>query len=41
LQRPHDYGEVFLDMGGHLNKNGNRAVADALFKALQEDLKNA
>jgi [citrate (pro-3S)-lyase] ligase len=37
LQHPHDYGEVFIDKVGHLNENGNRAVADALFKALQEN----
>jgi [citrate (pro-3S)-lyase] ligase len=37
LQRPHDYGEVFIDKGGHLNENGYRAIADAVFKALREN----
>jgi [citrate (pro-3S)-lyase] ligase len=35
LKRPHNYGEVFTDPG-HFNENGNRAIADALFKFLQE-----
>ncbi|MDR0411310.1 MAG: hypothetical protein LBH75_04975, partial [Treponema sp.] len=35
LQRPHDYGEVFTDTA-HYNENGHRAIADALFKFLQE-----
>jgi len=36
LKRPHNYGEVFFDIGGHMTENGNRAVADALFKELQK-----
>ncbi|AEF84754.1 citrate lyase ligase C- domain protein [Treponema primitia ZAS-2] len=35
LQRPHPYGEVFID-GVHFNENGNRAIADALYKTLEE-----
>ncbi|MDR0786170.1 MAG: hypothetical protein LBE74_09900, partial [Treponema sp.] len=35
LQRPHNYGEVFTDPN-HFNENGTRAIADALFKFLQE-----
>jgi hypothetical protein len=35
LKRPHNYGEVFTDLG-HYNENGHRAIADALFKFLQE-----
>ncbi|AEF83795.1 citrate lyase ligase C- domain protein [Treponema primitia ZAS-2] len=36
LQRPHSYGEVFIDRL-HFNENGNRAVTDALYKALEEN----
>jgi [citrate (pro-3S)-lyase] ligase len=36
FQRPHNYGEVFIDTGSHYNENGYRAIADALFKSLQE-----
>jgi hypothetical protein len=33
FQRPHNYGEVFIDQG-HYNENGYRAIADALFNSL-------
>ncbi|AEF83889.1 citrate lyase ligase C- domain protein [Treponema primitia ZAS-2] len=36
LQRPHPYGEVFIDKR-HWNENGNRAMADALYKTLEEN----
>lgn len=35
FQRPHDYGEVFID-NEHYNENGYRAIAGALFKALEK-----
>ncbi|AEF86303.1 citrate lyase ligase C- domain protein [Treponema primitia ZAS-2] len=35
LQRPHSYGEVFIDQL-HWNENGNRAIADALYKVLEK-----
>ncbi|MDR0643889.1 MAG: hypothetical protein LBG05_03090 [Treponema sp.] len=36
FQRPHNYGELFIDTYRHYNENGFRAIADALFKFLQE-----
>jgi [citrate (pro-3S)-lyase] ligase len=36
FQRPHNYGEVFIENAWHYNENGYRAIADALFKFLQE-----
>lgn len=37
LHRPHNYGEVFADISGHINENGHRAVADYIFKALVDN----
>jgi hypothetical protein len=36
FQRPHNYGEVFVEGGPHYNERGYRAIADALFNFLQE-----
>jgi hypothetical protein len=36
FQRPHNYGEVWVDISHHYNERGYRAIADALFKFLQE-----
>jgi [citrate (pro-3S)-lyase] ligase len=36
FQRPHNYGEVWIDPVSHFNERGFCAVADALFNSLQE-----
>jgi hypothetical protein len=35
FQRPHNYGEVWVEPSAHYNERGYRAIADALFKFLQ------
>jgi hypothetical protein len=36
FQRPHNYGEMWVDPVSHFNENAYRPIADALFKFLQE-----
>jgi hypothetical protein len=37
FQRPHNYGELFVDIYSHFNERGYRAIAGALFNFLQEN----
>lgn len=32
--RPHEYGEIFTDIGQHYTHNGNRMIADGIFEFL-------
>lgn len=40
FNRPHSYGHWILDMAPHPNHNGNKAIADYIYKTIERDLNN-